>query len=357
MTDRLTGTETVLSQEGPVQVVAVTPIAPDYEVLLESVVASSPQVEAIARQVVDRGLADVFLVGSGGSWANLTQIQFLLERTAPFATFLHSSGEFLVRQPSRLGSGSLVIAASHRGQTPETVEAARFAKDRDATVVALTRDAESPLASVADHALTYGRDEIVIDAKHIHAALLGSRLLELTTGRPEDSRLKDAFAALPAAVVSAMEAREEANATIARRLQDEPITYVIGTGPTFGTAYSLAMCTLQEAQWLHAAAYNAAEIFHGMFEVIEPGVAVIVILDESAGRPLAERALAFVERYTDKAIAIDTRDLTLPGVPAEHRGLIGPIAMGAVVYRLAAHYAAVRGRGLPDRRYMFKVPY
>jgi fructoselysine-6-P-deglycase FrlB-like protein len=154
-----------------------------------------------------------------------------------------------------------------------------------------------------------------------------------------------------------MEQREEANAAIARQLRDEPITYVLAAGPSFGTAYSFAMCTLMEAQWMHAAAYNAAELFHGAFEVIEPGVAVIVLLDESAARPLAERALAFVERYSDRVVAVDSRDLALPGIEAAQRAVMTPIALGSVMYRLSAHYAAVRGRGMPDRRYMFKVPY
>ncbi len=333
------------------------PIAVDYQDLLQNVVAASGQIDAIAGAAVARGLADVFLVGSGGSWANFPQIQFMLDRAAPFPAHLLSSGEFAVRQPRRLGPNSLVLAASHRGETPETVEAARIASDRGATVVALTRDTGSPLAKVAHHALTYGRDEVVIDAKHVYLAMLGSRLLDLTTGRADDPARAAAFAALPAAIVAAMEERESANAEIARRLKDEPITYVIGTGPSFGTAYSFAMCTLQEAQWMHAAAYNAAEFFHGMFEVVEPGVAVIVLLDESAARPLAERALAFARRYTDTAVAVDARELALPGIPVSHREVVGPIALGAVMYRLSAHYAAVRGRGLPDRRYMFKVTY
>jgi fructoselysine-6-phosphate deglycase len=338
-------------------VATLEPIAPDYEALLEGVLKASAQIDAMLGGVVDGGLRNVFLVGSGGSWANLTQVHFFLESAAPLPVFLHSSGELLVREPVGLGAGSLVLAASHRGETPETVEAARVARDRGATVVALTRDATSPLATNAQHVLEYGREEIVIDAKHIHLALIGTRLVELTTGSPRDPSLDSAFAALPAAVVAAMEEREAANAEIAERLQNEPITYIVGAGPTFGMAYSLAMCTLQEAQWLHAAAFDAAEMFHGMFEVIEPGVAVLFLLDESAARPLVERTLAFAERYTDKAIGIDTRDLTLPGVPAGHRALMSPIALGAVVYRLAAHYAAVRGRGLDDRRYMFKVPY
>lgn len=333
------------------------PIAPDYEGLLTTVVGDSAKIEDMVSDVVERGLRNVFLVGSGGSWANLTQGHFFLERNARFPVSLHSSGELLVREPAALGRGSLVLAASHRGETPETVEAARLAKERGATVVALTKNADSLLGSVAHHVLTYGRDEVVIDAKHIHLALLSVSLLQLTESLPPDSNREEAFAALPAAIVNAMEERESANAAIAERLKDEPITYVIGAGPTYGTAYSLAMCTLQEAQWLHAAAFDAAEIFHGMFEVIEPGVAVIVLLDESAARPLSERALAFFERYTDKAIAVDTRDLALRGVSEEHRALMSPIAMGAVTYRLAAHYERVRGRGLADRRYMFKVPY
>ena len=82
---------------------------------------------------------------------------------------------------------------------------------------------------------------------------------------------------------------------IAVRLQDEPITYVLACGPSYGVAYALAMCYLQEMQWMHAATVHAGEFFHGAFEVVTDDTPLLVLLDESEARPIAERALQFSE--------------------------------------------------------------
>ena len=287
----------------------------------------------------------------------MPHLQYVLDREASFPCFSWSSGELVARMPRTLGEGSLVVAASHRGTTAETVEAARLAREAGATVVGLVRDPGTPLGDNADHVLTYGRDEIVTDAKVANLAMLGARLLERTGDWPPDPERDAAFRALPNAVVTAMEEQDTELAALAERLADEQIIYLVGTGPTYGTAYSFAMCTLQEAQWIHASAVNATEFFHGMFEVVEPGVPVIVLLDESPSRHLAERVLAFARRYTDKAIAVDSRDFALPGIPASQRPFLAPIALGSVLYRLTKQFEGARGRSLDDRRYMFVVEY
>lgn len=337
---------------------AISPLGEDYEAALQETLALRPAIEEVMRDVVERGVRNVFLVGSGGSLASLYAAHYELDRKgAAFAVSILSSGEFNARRPATLGRGSLVIAASHRGITPETVEAARFARKAGATVIAVTRDESSPLARAATNALPYHRDLVSTDAKHVLLAILVGQLLERTRVEGDYSATRRALDAVPAALATGVREREEANAAIARRLAGEPIVYVIGSGPSYGTAYAFAMCYLQESQWMHAAAFTGAEFFHGAFEVVDESVPVIVILDESDARPLSERALAFVQRYSATTFAIDSRDLTLPGIEPALRPLITPIAIAAVVGRLGAHFAAVSGHGFDDRRYMFKVEY
>ncbi len=335
----------------------ISPLVEGYEDALGAAISQRPQVESFVEQAVERGLRDVFLVGSGGSLASLYPAQYLLETRAPFATFIQTSGEFNVRRPARLGPESLVITASHRGQTPETVEAAQLARGAGATVVAVTRDPDSPLAGAADVAFTYGSDAVVTDAKHALLGILAAQLVLRTGGAIDYPALASAIDALPAALSEAIRERHEANTAIAERLSGEAIVYVLASGPSYGTAYMFAMCYLQESQWMHSAAYNAAEFFHGAFEVVDENVPVIVLLDEADTRPLVERALSFVQRYSRKGVAIDSRELTLPGVDPTARPLVSPIALGAVMARLGAHFAAVTGHGFDDRRYMFKVDY
>ena len=54
---------------------------------------------------------------------------------------------------------------------------------------------------------------------------------------------------------------------------------------------------------------------------------------------------------------VDGRDLELPGVPTDQRGFVAPVVFYALMFRLAAHYAAVRGYALEGRRYMWQFAY
>jgi fructoselysine 6-phosphate deglycase len=132
---------------------------------------------------------------------------------------------------------------------------------------------------------------------------------------------------------------------------------VLGAGPNYGPAASLAMCYLQEMQWLDAAAINAGEFFHGAFEVVTETTPVILLLGEDATRPMAERAQRFLDTYAKRAVYIDSRDFSLPGIATELRGYFTPAVFYSIAGRLAAHYAALRGHDLKIRRYMFKVEY
>jgi fructoselysine 6-phosphate deglycase len=108
---------------------------------------------------------------------------------------------------------------------------------------------------------------------------------------------------------------------------------------------------------MNSAAFNAGEFFHGAFEVVTDDVPVIVFAGEDATRPMAERAVEFLTKYTDKFHVIDSTTMSLPGVAPESRAEVAPIVLGSVVSRLAKHFEAVRGHDLNQRRYMTKVDY
>jgi fructoselysine-6-phosphate deglycase len=308
---------------------------------------------------VGRGVREVFLVGCGGSLCSAQVAQFVLEqKAAGLSVFQLTSHEFTLRRPARLGPGSLVVLGSHSGTTAETVEAGRLARAAGVrAIAAITRDEASPLADLADVAFTYGSEETVWAAQQILNLEIAYGLLEETGARLDYDGIRAALGALPEALVAAIAAQDDASHEIATRLRDEPITYVLGAGPNHGAAYGLAMCYLQEMQWMHAASFNAAEFFHGAFEIITSEIPVLVLLGEDDTRPIAERALSFVQRYSNRSIALDTGGVELPGVPDEHRDVVTPIVVMAWVSRLAAHYEDVRGHSLDLRRYMTKVAY
>ena len=324
------------------------PIDADTVDKLAATVSEREAIAAALADVVARGLRNVYFVGAGGSIICSYPAHYLLQRKASFPVFQVQSDELNCSTPALMGEGSLVVLASYTGTTKETVAAAKTAKASGATVISAAK-AGSPLAEASDIAFSGKSD--------LFELLVAFELLAATGADLDRAEVDAALTALPQAVRHAIEQAEPQLAKIADAFKDEPITYVRGSGPSYGWAYGFAMCFLQEMQWKHAAAFNTGEFFQGAFEMVDDDTAVLLWLGEDASRPMAERGKAFLDTYCKKAQYVDVKDLDLPGIPAALRQDVSPIVVGALANRLAQHYESVRGHDLETRRYMFKVDY
>jgi fructoselysine 6-phosphate deglycase len=336
------------------------PLSTERRAGIDIVLARRPDIEALADRVVSAGLRNVFLTGSGGGLLTHTPAHYLLERgTAAFPAFAYSANELIYREPVALGAGSLVLVASNTGTTPEVVEVAKLARERGATVVSYTRKPDSPLAEASDEAYANEDETGIGDPKQFAEALTVLAILRATgdlAASDYDAHVQ-ALEVLPDALVDAVREGEDLNHDIAEALKDEPIIYVLGSGPNVGAAYCLSMCYLQEMQWMHAAHFEAAEFLHGAMEVVTDETAVILYLGEEATRPIDERAKRFLERYTKQGWFVDARDFTLPGIAPAMRPFASTHVLFAMQTRLSEHFEAARGHDLKNRRYMFKVDY
>jgi fructoselysine-6-P-deglycase FrlB-like protein len=324
------------------------PIEPKLVDKLQETVDQHAAIDAVVDRVVADGLRNVYFVGAGGSLICSYPAHYILQRRASFPSFQLQSDELNCSTPALMGPGSLVVLASYTGTTKETVAAAKTAKAAGATVIAVAREG-SPLANAVDVAFKGKSD--------LFEVLVAYSLLKATGADIPADTFDAALQALPKATLQAIEESEERLKNIAAALKDEPIIYVLGSGPSYGWAYGLAMCYLQEMQWKHAAAFNTGEFFQGAFEMVTEDQPVLLWLGEDATRPMAERGKAFLDKYTRKAHYVDVRDLTLPGIPEDLRGDLSPLVVGELATRLAQHFEAVRGHHLEQRRYMFRVEY
>ena len=330
------------------QVLPLRPIDNGVVEKLQETIDQRPAIEAMVGGLVEKGLRNVYFVGAGGSIICSYPAHYLLQQKSTLPSLQVQSDELNCSTPAGMGPGSLVVLASYTGTTKETVAAATAAKATGATVIAVAKQG-SPLADAVDVAYKGKSD--------VFEVLVAYALLLATDSAVDASAVDAALQALPKATLSAVEEYDQHLAQIAAALKDEPIIYTLGSGPSYGWAYGLAMCYLQEMQWKHAAGFNTGEFFQGAFEMVTEDTAVLLFLGEDASRPMAERGKAFVETYTHKAHFIDVRDLSLPGVPAEMRGDVSPLVVGELAGRLAQHFESVRGHHLDQRRYMFRVQY
>lgn len=323
---------------------------------IQSVLDLSPDINAWVHAAASRdsGITNVYLVGCGGSLFNFSPLQYFLETEANVPVFLINAAEFTYRQPTQLGAGSLVIASSTRGNTPETAKAAELAVARGAAVVAITQGPESIVAQAAPTVFLHDGAE----AKGALQALLGfaiARELGSSSTFDEEEAALRQYADI---ITSALEETAPLFDRIAAEQHATTGIYVVASGPNTGAAQTLAMCYLQEMQWLQASAFDAGEFLHGAMEIVVEDTPVVVFVGEDATRPMAERIRAFVERFSTKGYFVDTADLSLAGVPASVRPFVSSwLFHAAFTGRIAQYFEAYTGQPLTTRRYMWKVEY
>lgn len=304
----------------------------------------------------------VFLVGSGGSFAGLVPLQYLMDTESAIPTVRMNSDEFFYRKPPAVNSESLVVALSGAGSTKETVRAATWAEDQGANVLAVTLKEDSLLGTSCKTVLVPEREAGGfrsqlggLVASQFNLQMIGLALLE-REGR-ETSEESAALDLLPQIVLSSLESFEPKAAQIANAIASQPVTYVLASGPLFGAALTFTMCFMQEMQWMDASTINSNEFFQGPFEVIDKNARPIVFLGEDATRPMAERVKRFLDNYGGDVNYIDALDIRLEGIPERMRSFVMPIIFHALTTRLAAHLSANTGYELDGRRYMWKVEY
>ena len=160
-------------------------------------------------------------------------------------------------------------------------------------------------------------------------------------------------------LVSVQKAADEKGKAYAAMFADKDKEYQIwtGSGMTWGHTYSMAMCVLEECQWLRTKSVNSAEFFHGTIEMVEKGVLVCVGMGEGPTRPLDERVIHFVQKHTDQLFVFDTKDYEFPGISDKFRWLLSPVMLWAIYERAYTNLADVRKHTLDIRRNYRRLEY
>ncbi|MCS7464224.1 SIS domain-containing protein [Paenibacillus doosanensis] len=322
------------------------------------------QLETIFEAFKTRTIRRVFFVACGGSSALMFPSKYFLDReSAAITSEIFSSNEFIHRNPQSLNTESLVILMSHKGKTPETTEAAKFAKSKGALTVSLMYVETAPLADESDYTVNYSW----VSAGHMepepemmnYAILyrLSMGLLYVKEGNKKYEKLVSSLEQLGAVFERVMKQVTEPAKAYAESVKDEKIIYTMASGSNYGVAYSFAICILMEMQWKHSHAIHAGEFFHGPFEILDKDVPFILLMGLDETRPLEERALTFLKQYGEKVLVIDAKQFDLTGIEEEVKGYLAPIVINFALRIYALALSKATGHPLETRRYMFKVPY
>jgi fructoselysine-6-phosphate deglycase len=330
---------------------------PDRYVRIQSgAVALADRLQETVSQCLGAGARNVFFAGTGGAGILMLPAAQLLANRSTFPVQVVNPAELVEFGNVNLGPDSLVVIPSLSGTTAESVAALRFCRDAGARVLALTGNDESPLAQLADHSfVNFAEDDTSCESFYLQSLSIALAVMDV---RGEGGgQIASQLGQLPELLLGVKEQAEAVADTIAARLQDSDFHIISGAGSTWAEAFYYGMCILEEMQWIRTRPVHASDFFHGTLELVEPGVSLVLLKGEDAGRVLVERVEKFAPSVTDRVLTLDSADYDLPGLAPEVRALVSPVVLAAVLERVSAHLEVRTEHPLTTRRYYKRVDY
>jgi glucosamine--fructose-6-phosphate aminotransferase (isomerizing) len=284
--------------------------------------------------------------------------RYALEEWARVPVEMDIASEYRYRNPV-VGPGDLVIGISQSGETADTLAAMRLARERGATVLAITNTRGSQATREADGVLyTRAGLEIGVAATKTFVCqvavmyLLALRLAELR-GTLEPARVSELVGELkrlPHSIDEMIDRAERESQEIAKTCWDADFFFYIGRHVGLPVALEGAL-KLKEISYISTDAYAAGEMKHGPIALLDDATPVVCVATRS---PVLDKLVSNIQEARARGarvIAVSTEgdgdvdphaDATMT-VPATD-WMLQPI-LAVIPLQLLA-YAVARNRGL-----------
>ncbi len=244
-----------------------------------------------------REVDKVFIVACGTAYHSGMLAKYAIEHWTRLPVEVELASEFRYRDPV-LDRSTLVIAISQSGETADTLEAVRHAKDQKAKVLAICNTNGSQIPRECDAVLyTRAGPEIgVASTKTFLAQIAANYLVGLALAQARGTKYTDEVAreyheleAMPALVAEVL-TRMDKVAALAGQFAASPTVLFLGRHVGYPVALEGAL-KLKELAYMHAEGFAAGELKHGPIALIEDGLPVIVVMPSPKGTAMLHSKL------------------------------------------------------------------
>ncbi|MBF6327443.1 glutamine--fructose-6-phosphate transaminase (isomerizing) [Nocardia transvalensis] len=239
----------------------------------------------------------VFVVACGSSYHAGLLAKYAIEHWTRLPVEVELASEFRYRDPV-LDRSTLVVAISQSGETADTLEAVRHAKEQKARVLAIcnTNGAQIPRESDAVLYTRTGPEIGVASTKAFLAQITANYLVGLALAQARGTKYPDEVArefaeleSMPRLVERVLETAPQVRA-IARQFAHQSTVLFLGRHVGYPVALEGAL-KLKELAYMHAEGFAAGELKHGPIALIEEGLPVIVVMPSPKGRAVLHSKL------------------------------------------------------------------
>ncbi|MEP7021562.1 MAG: glutamine--fructose-6-phosphate transaminase (isomerizing), partial [Pseudonocardiales bacterium] len=244
-----------------------------------------------------RDIDKVFIVACGTAYhAGLIGKQ-AIEHWTRIPVEVEMSSEFRYRDPV-LSRQTLVVAISQSGETADTLEAVRHAREQSAKVLSICNTNGAQIPRESDAVLyTHAGPEIGVAAtKTFMAQVAAVELVGLALAQARGTKYGDeiaaefdALSAIPEQMAVTL-ALVEPVRELAREIAAAKAILFIGRHVGYPVALEGAL-KLKELAYMHAEGFAAGELKHGPIALIEDGLPVVVVMPSPIGRPVLHQKM------------------------------------------------------------------
>ncbi|MDQ2750160.1 MAG: glutamine--fructose-6-phosphate transaminase (isomerizing) [Actinomycetota bacterium] len=318
-----------------------------------------------------RDVDKVFIVACGSAYHAALIGKQAIEHWTRIPVEVEMASEFRYRDPV-LSRQTIVVAISQSGETADTLEAVRHAREQNAKVLTICNTNGAQIPRESDAVLyTHAGPEIGVAAtKTFVAQVAAVELVGLALAQARGTKYGDeitaefdAVSAMPEQMAATL-ALVEPVRELAREIAAAKAILFIGRHVGYPVALEGAL-KLKELAYMHAEGFAAGELKHGPIALIEDGLPVVVVMPSPLGRPVLHQKmlsnLAEIKARGARTIVIaEAGDhavrshadhlIEVPAVPT----LLSPLVTTIPLQVLAAEIAQARGFDVDKPRNLAK---
>ena len=257
----------------------------------------------------------IFIVACGTAMHAGLAVKSIFENLCQIPVEVDMASEFRYRNPL-VNEHTLAIFISQSGETADTIQALKLAKEKGATTLALSNVIGSSITREADlYIYTHAGPEIAVASTKAYTAqvvllniiaLYIAQTLE-TVDNDTIEEIKKQILLLPSKVEETLK-----DDTIIKKLADDIYdvkdTFFIGRGIDYPVAMEGSL-KLKEISYIHSEAYACGELKHGPIALVENNFPVIGIMTDKKLLEKSESNLQEVISRGAKTIVITNQKI------------------------------------------------
>lgn len=323
----------------------------------------------IRSEIIDKiaealnGSERIYITAAGTSNHAGLAGKYMLSKLAAVRSQAIISSEFQESTVNLIDAGTTILAISQSGETADTINAVKFAKNNGAKIISITNVIGSTLSRLSNLTFyTQAGPEIGVAATKtfiVQLASLALITLQLadivgTLNGSEIKKLKGELLQTPRLIEKTIKKQESRIRDIAYEFANKQNFLFLGRGISTITAMEGSL-KLKEIAYIHSEAYPAGESKHGPIALIESGFPVVFLtpLDETHEKIIGNVMEMKAREATIISIA-DEKDYEMQKLSHKMIGMPStPTPFSPIIYviplQLFAYYSATKRGHDPDK--------